>query len=554
MKRNTLTTAVLAGLTGIAGMASVANAVNVNPDGLGQVLLFPYYTARGGNDTLISIINTTDRGKAVKVRFIEAMNSREVLDFNLYMSPFDVWTAAVVATDAGGGKMVTTDTSCTVPYFTGRGNGVGEQEFLNFEYTGPVAPGSNFDAGPQGIERTASGYIEIIEMATMLPQDGYFPLSGGGINTGNPAVVEWASKHVDGVPRSCATLERFWTSNVSANRWLQSADDGFGANFGFDTERGATGGLAGAASIINVQEGTMFSYNATAVDGFWLTGTGSHTNPGSIFPNLNNGTNTEAYTFVGAPNFLETTNWGLGVLALNATLTLDKLLNEYVTDADFGGRSEWVLTFPTKRFHADALGKGLPPVTAGNPIPPFTRTWHYSVTAAGAIRRSFGCEDISIEFWDREEQTTEIQAGPPIVSPPPPTPAPDLFQLCREANVVRFSSNGSVPDSTEILGEPLREAPFGALSYTNFELPFTSGWARFNLGTVPGSSPIAAAGTTTRLSPVSDEGRQARGLPVIGFAVTTYTNAELEGGVLSNYGGTFTHRGTRAFVDSVVPQ
>jgi len=121
MKRNTLTTAVLAGLTGVAGMAGVANAVNVNPDGLGQVLLFPYYTARGGNDTLISITNTTERGKAVKIRFIEALNSREVLDFNIYMSPFDVWTAAVTATADGGAKMVTTDNTCTVPYIFGAG-------------------------------------------------------------------------------------------------------------------------------------------------------------------------------------------------------------------------------------------------------------------------------------------------------------------------------------------------------------------------------------------------------------------------------------------------
>ncbi|MEX0914677.1 MAG: hypothetical protein WDZ60_02185, partial [Wenzhouxiangellaceae bacterium] len=102
MKRKTLTTAVMAGLTGMAGMISVANAVNVNPDGLGQVLLYPYYTARGGNDTFISIVNTTTAGKAVKIRFIEALNSREVLDFNIYMSPFDVWTAAITDLDAAG--------------------------------------------------------------------------------------------------------------------------------------------------------------------------------------------------------------------------------------------------------------------------------------------------------------------------------------------------------------------------------------------------------------------------------------------------------------------
>ena len=82
-------------LAGSLGYAGAANAVNVNPDGLGQVLLYSYYTTENGNDTLINITNTTDDAKAVKVRILEAMNSQEVLDFNLYMSPYDVWTAAI---------------------------------------------------------------------------------------------------------------------------------------------------------------------------------------------------------------------------------------------------------------------------------------------------------------------------------------------------------------------------------------------------------------------------------------------------------------------------
>jgi len=44
MKRNNLTTAVIAGLAGVAGVASISNAVDINNDGLGQVLIYPYYT------------------------------------------------------------------------------------------------------------------------------------------------------------------------------------------------------------------------------------------------------------------------------------------------------------------------------------------------------------------------------------------------------------------------------------------------------------------------------------------------------------------------------
>ena len=202
MKRKTLTTAVMAGLTGVAGMMSVANAVNVNPDGLGQVLLYPYYTARGGNDTLISVVNTTSSAKAVKIRFLEALNSREVLDFNIYMSAFDVWTAGVFDLEAlgqgDGPGIITGDTTCTAPYIFGDGGGV--QEFVDFGFS--VDPeettegNDTNDGGPQGIERAASGYIEIIEMGTIAEES---------------TVEGWVTHSQDtGVPADCDSVVDLW--------------------------------------------------------------------------------------------------------------------------------------------------------------------------------------------------------------------------------------------------------------------------------------------------------------------------------------------------------
>ncbi len=78
---------------GALAMAGAANAVYINGDGLGQALVYPYYTVRAGTNTLLSVVNTTDNPKAVK---IEGKNSQEVPDFNLFLSPKDVWTAAVV--------------------------------------------------------------------------------------------------------------------------------------------------------------------------------------------------------------------------------------------------------------------------------------------------------------------------------------------------------------------------------------------------------------------------------------------------------------------------
>ena len=57
-----------------------------NPEGTGEVLLFPFYDAENGNATNMHIVNTTEKVKAVKVRFLEYKASYEVLDFNLYLS------------------------------------------------------------------------------------------------------------------------------------------------------------------------------------------------------------------------------------------------------------------------------------------------------------------------------------------------------------------------------------------------------------------------------------------------------------------------------------
>src|SRR2546423_639693 len=102
-------------LTGSLALSGIAQAVNVNADGRGQVLIYPYYTTRAdslGNAyaTLISVVNPSPTPRAVKVRFLEGRNARPVLDFSLYLSPFDVWTAAILPDlEAGGAKIGTLD-------------------------------------------------------------------------------------------------------------------------------------------------------------------------------------------------------------------------------------------------------------------------------------------------------------------------------------------------------------------------------------------------------------------------------------------------------------
>ena len=99
----------LAGLIAFACLQN-AHAVYVAQDGIGQALIYSYYTANGEHDTLFSIVNPHGSPpKAVKVRFLEGKNSKEVLDFNLYLSKYDVWVAAIIPTAAGAGSPGTSE-------------------------------------------------------------------------------------------------------------------------------------------------------------------------------------------------------------------------------------------------------------------------------------------------------------------------------------------------------------------------------------------------------------------------------------------------------------
>src|SRR5262245_36140287 len=92
-RRRALGTAL--GLVALSVFATAADAVRLNPDGTGQVLLFPYYTTRGGNQTIFTIVNQSDRYKALNVRLNEGRNGRAALTFNLYLSPHDTWTGTL---------------------------------------------------------------------------------------------------------------------------------------------------------------------------------------------------------------------------------------------------------------------------------------------------------------------------------------------------------------------------------------------------------------------------------------------------------------------------
>ena len=490
MKKKVLAAAVFAAM----GMGS-AHAVNLSQDGTGEVLIFPFYTVQGTEETLLSIVNTTAISKAVKVRFREGMNSAEVLDFNVYLSHYDVWTAKIFDDPNGEGAAITTnDQSCTIPGFVGS-----TIPFRNNAYLA--------DGGPTEIERTREGYIEVIEMGVPDPAvavSGWNEDGIGGLD----------NIHVNGIPVNCASMQ----ASMAGGSWLNTPNQGMLA---------PTGGLTGSVGIINVALGNEVSVPPTVLASFsdapihnglaTLAPTLSqvqplasvvYTNDAGLDPVGNPDQNAEAYYDVWAfPHF--------AIDAVSAVLMADTFQNEFSVNPAVNAETDWVATFPTKNQYVNRN-------VAGG-IPPFTSDFMFNEAAgaamiAGTASDGMACEPVNVVVYDREERSAAatLDFSPVIVTG---------NSLCWEANVINFGDS-------DVLASTYLDVPITA--------GYTSGWATFQ---------FSAAGPGHQLTNAVSA-NQYDGLPVIGFRTTRLANGDVVGG---NYEMSTSHSFNRVIVDGVAP-
>ena len=489
-KRKALTTAVLAGLS----IAGTAHAVFQDPNGQGQALIYPYYTVQsvGGNayNTYVSVVNTTAVVKVVKVRFREGKNSREVLDFNLYLSPNDVWTAAIIPASADStapGRLITADVSCTNPAIPGTG-----VDFRNILYSG-----TNADGAGQGLERTREGYVEMIEMATMDPTvaPGSAAVHGA---SGSPTCTGLRGVNLSAVPAFVGALLP------------------------------PSGGLNGTGTLINVNNGSDSGYNANAFSN--LTAAAIYFDIGNDTPNFSQA---DPVSAVIANNNAYASDWigsaFPGEYAVSATMMHSNVINEYVLDTATASNTDWVMTFPTKGLLVDT--------TAANP--PFTNKF----TATGS------CEPISFNYFDREERgaaATDTDFSP--------LPGPTTSGLCWESTVLSIRNGaGHMPTSSSsgVLGSVNTTAVSVTGTFQNgwANMQFTGTNAVAAIGIDSDATSI----TTPIATGVGVAGAQEfLGLPVVGFMVRTFNNGTLTCGTAScqgNYGSAFGHK----YLETITP-
>lgn len=551
MKQKFLTVAVVSALAlGVAGHVHSSPAVDIDGSGMGNVLLSPFYSVENGNDTYIHLVNTSANGKALKIRFREAMGSEDSLDFQLFMSPKDVWTAVLTA-DGNNVVLRTSNSSCTLPAIPAQG------QALQTTYIPDAFSNEVFSKE----DRIRQGYIEFIEMMDLGPQPIERPANGAA-NT-----LAWFSKHVNSVPRDCGVLADFsrglvWsdgptlrteaptqtlTSGTAPNAYASTVGDVVGSMNTAPSTFRPSGGLFGNTAIINVENGTMIQNDMVA-----LHTTGAFTGPiyysqstsadvalndftadrGLVFEKIRVGGATGLQFFdlpdLSTYSAMSTVSNDLGLLAAtNTALAATALHNEYQLDAARLSETDWVVTFPTKRFHVSGAYITATGATRGNPITA-TNIANTTVgtfqTAGEAIvpfenrfneRTGAACDTIGLEHWDRNENRFDAPTDDDLAFSPGRPDAPQARSICWEANVISFKQD----HSGYTLGDPSAVVG-GVTTVLPIELSFPTGWATLTFAS------DAAVG----------------GLPVIGYAAFTMVNQNAAPGILANYGGAHTHR------------
>ncbi len=423
-----------------------AQAMYINARGTGQALIFPYYTVNANQQTIFSVVNTTDRAKILSVAFREAYNGRLTLRFDVIVGAHDTWNATTFESQGqpyAVAALGARDDSCTIPRvseWTGTINGAPYQEFLPFDFTG-----TNEDGGPIDQWRMREGYFDIIERGE---------LSGALATAANT--------------RNCAAF------------------DPLTALVGNPALTPPGGGLRGSFAVVNVAQGTILGGNATAIDGFSSSVLFSPTIEPIAYDTFaafnGGGGSVTAQVPVGDALVNLTFPSARSVDALTALFMTDSLLGDVTREAGLGSNSEWIITAPTKRFHTD-------PDRALTQLAPYSSVF-------GTDNPAASCSPFRATLHDRTGRSIALLPDP-VIGTPPPGQLPQSA-LCHAVDVVTFN----VPSGTA--GTPVVGSMFG-VNAGNPNPPTETGALEIRLGdngTARSHLPAGSSGPGLRGLPV----------------------------------------------------
>ncbi len=519
-----------------ATAATSAHAVHLSDDGTGQVLIFPYYNVNNGFASQFSITNTTSDYKVVKVRFRESRNSNDVLDFNVYMSPYDQWTS-VVTKNAGTGvaRLTTSDNTCVYPSVAQVQSGVDFMDLYDDVST----------------DDTLEGYVEVIEMGNVDPAAYVDPTD---MTSDGPGKIVTGLKHgSDGKPKDCSVVTSAWDKDGS-----DDTKKGFlPADHGSDPNRGMlapTGGLTGYSILLNANNGAAYVADPAIIADYSDTAQHyrSDDEANYLLPSLASGD--VSYSRVPAADGTVTpVTWhafgndpgeedpvsidgktykissGKNPMPMAHVLAATGISNDFFVQTEVDGATDWVVTFPMKK-HAIWNSKAYTENNCKVGENTVTAMCPYTSVVGGATTdntvvslddlKSAGFTGSDVEFtfvyYDREEQVYTAAAGNPGFSPVLQT-EPTAHRMTREVNVLSFREAGG--STTSVLGTP-SENVFSV----NLESGWDQGWMKAtfdsmyklaNAGVAP--EPLQEI-TSDATGLITTGGETISGVPAIGFA------------------------------------
>jgi hypothetical protein len=466
MKKHIIALGVAAAMGGFAGTASAqsANTLEFNPLGVGHILIVPYFSTQDGNVSALNIVNTdTVNGKAIKVRFRGASNSDDIYDFQVFLSPSDVWTAGISRGSDGRSMLATTDKSCTLP-FNVNGSFIVDR----------VATAAQ--AGDRNAE-TREGYIEVLNMGDIYD---------GGAGTNSRALYN-ATKHVSGVA-PCTTSVLSAITRENSATYLRNPTTGLMANW----------------TIINTTRVVAYSGEAAAIEArnasTGVTGTGAivywDQRSTGISP-ADAAANTADPLLVGSSPWVSPARYDLPDLStpytagtstptvqaweLSNAIAARQIVGEFYNLASVGAATDWVVSFPTRRYFAAVryTGSGAPaPVYNSSSLNIYFNSGNTEMGSVSGAGRAFQlCQRFglnAVAFWDREE-TPRITDNI-VISPGTPT----SLSLCGEVSVVGLNGAGAAASAT-----------FGALTRTDVSNGFVEGWGSVTVPSADGLPVLA---------------------------------------------------------------
>jgi len=272
-----------------------AQAVHLSDTGRGGALIVPYWTAAGGNDTLLTVRNHGDGATAAKFRLMDAAGV-EIGAWNIYLDGGATYTLSM---SKNSGQLLILDdleTACVAPLATAFGGTV------------PTMP-----------RASESGYIEIIEMGRAAD------------DSGTEAAGEW--------PACDQVNDRLFYGD-----WRDDPNTGI-------LPPGGT--LGATASLIHVEAGGMVAIDATALAGF--SDIAQHTAPESEVPNLSTPHDSGAESGktrsrICTETECRTDAWDLPVEAVAAVLMAKVIEADVVINPAIGALAELVIVKPLEPY------------------------------------------------------------------------------------------------------------------------------------------------------------------------------------------------------------